>query len=313
VTLARTAVDPASSSTAPAATNVYSLILSTGSSNYQSNWILDTDGYDLAMVGALRLHEGSDTTANPVSVARLDALAATVTIGGDVLIHSTNHSPWAPTNGFSVARTTGIRGDATSVFRLKGNYRNECRSYSGTSFHLSTFELVGGANVRTFEVGDAKTLTGVQGSSFSVATFNVGDGTVVGNVQLVNNVLNDNPIVSSNATDIVGEKLIAGVLNVNAGSTLDVNAQVAEVGTALTVAGDATLDLNTGLTLEDAQVLKHFYGRDDQTTAWTVCAGRVVDSDNPKATFAAVYDAGDDRTYWMVASLGNNATVLTVR
>ena len=127
---------------------------------------------------------------------------------------------------------------------------------------------------------------------------NIGDGTTAGNVQLVNEYLNDNPFVSDVATDKLGEKLIVGTLNIKAGSTLDVNGLNVEVGpTTLDIAGDAWLDLNTGLTLSYQQRIETFVGLTDQTATWAGFQSRVKDSTNPGYTFEpTLYDGN---TYWM--------------
>ena len=110
--------------------------------------------------------------------------------------------------------------------------------------------------------------------------------------------LNDNPLVASNAAvDKVGEKLVVNTLDVKAGSTLDTNGRIVNVGSSsLAIDTTATLDLNLGRALTDFEVVAEFVGDGDQSAAWDLLANRVVDSSNPGFTFDAVAQAG--KTYW---------------
>lgn len=292
------------------ATNEYSVVLRSVTGSV-SRWTLAVNGKNLTMDNGLWLYDETS------SYCLIDAIASgsTVTVGGNVRIESKN-SPWVVTNGTSAARSLGIRGDATTVFRLKGNYENKCRSYYDTNntynknFSASTVELIGGAAVKTWEVGDAETLTGVQKNSFSIGTLKIGNVTDVGNVKLVNNYLNDNPVTLGNSLDLVGEKLIVGTLAVGAQSKLDINAQVVEVGTSLSIGAGGVLDLNTGIRFSTKQRVENMVGLGNQTVAWNAASANVVDDDNVGTTFTSVYDSGVNKTYWTVQSLGGGTVVL---
>ena len=296
--------------TVPAQTNAYSVILRAASGS-MTKWYLVANGHDLTIDKGLWLY---DEVSSPCIV---DAIGSTLTVGGNVKIESKN-SPWIVTNGTAAARSLGIRGDAATVFRLKGNYENKCRSYYNSNntlnknFSASTVELIGGADVRTFEIGDGAALTGVQKNSFSIGTLKVGNETDVGNVMLVNHYLNDNPVTLTNELDLVGEKLIVGTLSVGAGSKLDVNAQVVEVGASLSIQPGGVLDLNTGVRFTTKQRVENMVGLGDQTAAWNAASAHVVDNDNTATTFTSVYDSVSDKTYWTVQSLGGG-TVIVLR
>lgn len=296
--------------TIPAQTNAYSVMLRSAIGSL-SKWSLVANGNDLTLDNGLWLYDETS------SYCLIDAIASgsTVTVGGNVRIESKN-SPWIVTNGTAAARSLGIRGDATTIFRLKGNYENKCRSlYDANNtlnknFSASTVELIGGAAVKTWEVGDAETLTGVQKNSFSIGNLKVGNTTDTGNVQLVNNHLNDNPVTVTNSLDLVGEKLIVGTLAVGAESKLDINAQVVEVGSSLSIGAGGVLDLNTGIRFSTKQRVENMYGLGNQTAAWNAASASVVDSDNIGTTFTSVYDSGANKTYWTVQSLGGGMVII---
>jgi hypothetical protein len=189
------------------------------------------------------------------------------------------------------SRHTGINGDAETVVSLTGDFRSKGRSPEGSGLHLSTVDAIGGGAVQHFEVGDSSAQPGGTAASFAIGTLNIGLGTTNALVKLVNEELNDNPLVATNETDRIGEKLVARTLSVNAGSTLDVNGQVVNV-TSLTVAPDAWLDLDSGRRPAYNEVLTNFVGFGNRVARWNAFADRVKDSSSPSSRFAAVGSSG---------------------
>lgn len=282
------------------AATAYSLILESGwMYGFRSYWHMDLDGHNLALSNGLCFRDTATWYLNgSLASAELIATGSVVTVGGDLVIYSLNASPLgAALTANLVGRGFGIWGDAATIINLGGNYSNNCRSLNNQALSQSTVNLIGGAGVKQFEVGDAASSV-VPTSGFALAALNIGNGTTAGNVQLVNNCLNDNPLVASNISDRIGEKLMVGTLALKAASTLDVNAQGVHIQTALTIAPDAWLDLHTGVTLEDRADITNFYGIGNQAAAWAMCRAQVKDSSNPGLEFVPDYVVGDNRTYW---------------
>ena len=277
-----------------AAVTKYGLELVNGSGAYITHWFLVLNGYDLDVTNGVLLQDGWTPVGVYSKPIVVDASNSTLTIGGDLVFDSVNRRPDAQYQAADI----GIAGNAVTVLNLMGNFETTVKPRVGTNLHLATVNLLGGDTVRTFEVGDSAALSGVRTNSYSIGTLNIGNGTTTGNVQLVNNHLNGNPFVSDAETDKVGEKLIVGTLNIHGGSTLDTNGLNVEVGpSTLTIADDAWLDLNTGLTLSANQVVETFVGLGDQVAAWDVFKNRVKDSGNPGFTFEPTLTDGN--TYWM--------------
>jgi hypothetical protein len=314
VTLRGRAIAPPAvvgSTTNPATATDAGLILDTGTGVIRTSWYLDTGGYALALSNSLRITDATasvTSTVGNVVGALLIATDSTVTVGGDLVVHSDNLGPWAaPTS--RVTRAFGISGNAGTVLNLGGSYSNDCVSATGRGLSQSTVNLVGGSALRTFEVGDAWTNATVKTNSFSIETLNVGYGACPANVRLVNFCLNDNPIVQSNANDKLGEKLVVGNLNVGARSTLDANGQFVQIATALSIAPDAWLDLKSGQTLKACEAATNFFGEGDRTAAWLPCSGRVLDASNPGGRFVPAYVLSANRTYWQMLPRGGAAIV----
>ncbi|MGI5869758.1 MAG: hypothetical protein ACOX9C_10005 [Kiritimatiellia bacterium] len=309
VEFTRGAVLPPASDAIPAQATAYSLLMT--NSYYNLSYMrYITDGHALSLAAGLKLY-----TFQANANAAVDIKGSSVLVGGDISISChADISPWSATP----TRAVGIIGDETSVLRLKGNYESRCRSYYDNdnnfnkNFSASTVELIGGTDVKTWEVGDAGTLTGVQKNSFSVGTLKIGTENDVGNVMLVNNHLNDNPVTQTNELDLVGEKLVVGTLLIGAGSKLDINNQAVEVGTSLSIQPGGVLDLNTGVRFTKKQRIENMVGLGDQTAAWDAAAANVIDNANRGTTFTSVYDSDADKTCWIVQSLGGG-TVVTLR
>lgn len=327
VTFTREAVQPPytdSTNSYAASTMGHSLVVNHGYLRSRTRWYYVVNGFTLEARQGILIEDLSD--ANTGSRAELVADGSTVICGGDLTIWSQNgHGA----NALAPTRQVGVRGDTGTVFRIAGDFVTNTRSFDlGDSFHETTVTMNGGGATQTWEVADASFKSGVQTDSWSVDTLNIGDGTTNAAVMLVNNFLNDNPIVNgitsnapqstwygevllyqgvtqvtdiatSPALDRIGEKLIVNTLSIAAGSVLNVNAQVVEVGQSLNVNGQ--LDLNNGAGLESGTVLTNFYGLSDQTAAWSSFRSRVVDSSNPTFTFSPTYILADDRTCWQAA------------
>jgi hypothetical protein len=290
----------------PAFATTYGLEIQNGSGTSLSSWYFTVSGYALDITNGVLLRDASSigntsTNRNAIIVANDSA----VTIGGNLVYDSVNDQPesGSPFTGVALA------GNAGTTINLKGSFDTNMAPFTGTQWStLAAFNLVGGPSVKTFEVGDAAALTGVQANTYSISTLNVGDGVLAGNVQLVNNHLNGNPFLADEAVDKLGEKLIVGTLSIKANSVLDTNGQVVEVGPAtLDIASSAWLDLQ-GAAYDANLVARNFYGLTDQSIAWELLADYVKDSANPSYTFQAYYDSGEGKTYFQVvpepASLG---------
>jgi hypothetical protein len=221
--------------------------------------------------------------SNNADGAQIDATGSTLTIGGDLVIQSLNQSA-ADSNvdgggtGTYATRRMGVYGNASTIVNLGGSFSTNTASPSSffeapnppddpigvpleplaNGLSQATVNLIGGATLRTFEVGDASTkfdlnsdvvvpasqfrLTG----GYSIGTLNVGNGVTAGNVQLVNNHLNDNAIVTPSGATSAGEKLIVGNLTVNTNSSLDLNGQTVRLAGSATVNGTGNLKLGGG-------------------------------------------------------------------
>jgi hypothetical protein len=198
--------------------------------------------------------------------------------------------------------------DATTTITIGGSFRTNVRSLSTDGWHLSTVNLIGGeaGQPATFEVGSDGVpgndgdVDGFGAGTYAIGTLNIGDGTAPAVIRLVNEYLNDgdngltNPSTQPKSNE--GEALMAHALNIRSGSVLDANGREVRIETSLTIAGDAWLDLNTGLALTENQLIATFIGLGDQTADWAVFAGRVMDSTNPSFTFEPTLEEGN--TYW---------------
>jgi hypothetical protein len=237
----------------------------------------------------LRLDKGViDTAGHDVS-----ALDGDLYIGGGASIRGGESSFFI--NGSIRNQGSGINGNSNTVVSLTGDMDNQGPSTTGSGLYLSTVNAVGGGTAQRFEVGDDSAQAEPAAASFSIGTLNVGLGSTNAVVKLVNDVRNDNPIVATNETDRIGEKLVVGTLNVNAGSTLDVNGQNVRVN-ALTVAPDAWLDLDMGRRLVHSEILTNFVAPGDLTADWNAFADRVKDSSNPLSSFVAIRNTTETPT-----------------
>jgi hypothetical protein len=281
----------------------YSLYYGPGSRYSGSEVVLQGNTLTLAK-GVLMQKTQTDSTTTTGNLA-IDASGAgsVLNIGGDLVYQDVFAAGNNDGTTYTEGRRIGIHGDANSVINLYGNFTTNTRStLRGKGLYLSTFNLIGGTGgaPNTFEIG-ADRNDAIADDTYAIGTLNVGSGTESAHILLVNNYLNDgdntvtDPLVGKSKDN---EVLLVGTLNINAGSTLDVGGLGVRVGSAtLNIAGDAWLDLNTGLTLSMDQVITTFVGEGDQTAAWAGFQGRVKDSDNPTFTFEPMLDGGN--TYWM--------------
>jgi hypothetical protein len=259
------------------------------------------NGHTLTVTrGALvQKRAGSDNNA----VAIIDANGSVLNIGGD-LVFSEGSRPAGNRNAAEDAllefRRVGVIGNATTVINLHGSFSSNSRSTTQGALHLSTMNLLGGTGpggVVTFEVA-ADRSQGLVTSSYALGTVNIGSATQTAHVKLVNDFLNDNDAANLEKVKD-GEVLLAGVLNIAAGSILDVNGQGVKVVNLLSISPTGLLDLNTGLALAEDDVVKSFFGVGDQSAVWELLASQVIDSSNAGFSFTASYDSLDNATYWV--------------
>ncbi len=297
----------------------YSMILNCGQntgSNRRDRVYYHLDGHTLSAYNGILLMSDAaprDTDEH----ATLDRLAieaqdSTINVS-NLTISSNNQSAVIPYTDTIYLPThwISINGNAATVVNIFGDYRNTI-NYGGDGWdnlHLSTVNLLGGvaaegenlAVPQTYEVGDASTLGAVATGTHSINNLNVGDGTGFAFARLVNDNLNDNPVLSSADQDKLGERLVCNNLAIAATATLDVNAKFVLVCQSLNVTG--TLDLNTGLALVDGTKVMTFVGLGNQAAAWNASAANVLDSSNAGLTFTAVTTTMD---------IGNGAEQVTV-
>jgi len=184
----------------------------------------------------------------------------------------------------------GINGNSGTTVSLTGDFFHQGRSTSGSGLYQATVNAIGDGVEQLFEVGDEASTVDPGPASFGIGTLNVGHGEATALVKLVNEELNNNPVVEENETDRAGEKLMVRNLNINSGSTLNVNGQTVNVS-SLAVAEDGWLDLNTGRMLQHGDVVESFVGRGNLESEWNAFADRVKDSTQPGLRFQAVSDA----------------------
>lgn len=233
----------------------------------------------------------------------VSADGATLNIGGDLVYNSIQGYAGSATEQFELA----LSGNASTVINLQGDFRTNVRARNVVLLSLSTVNLLGGSAVspNTFEVADDPT-SSVGPRTYAIGVLNVGTSAVAtAHVRLVNANLNER-----STRDKEGEILLAGVLAIRAGSTLDLNGEGVKVATALVIDAGATLDLSTGRALVDDENVAEFIGVGDQTAVWQAFEDRVVDSSNPDFTFRAVQDG--TYTYWQ-ANPPSSGTLITVR
>lgn len=331
------------------ATNVpYGLVMyASTQSGYGSHKYFLLSGYTLGLTNGLEILDNQHPLSTTAAVARIDANAGKINIGGDLLIYSANQGGSArlsntyndPNGQSRFNQAIGIDGGYEGVaLTVGGHYSMNTRALtSGTGWDLtrSTVSMVGGTEAApvTFEVADADGNYTLRKNSFGIGVLNIGAAGDSAQVQLVNDYLNENAKAAVWGEDLdtakAGEKLIVGTLNILNGSVLDVNGQVVEVGSStLSISSDSFLDLNTGVLLVDGNVVTNFYALGDQTAAWNDLAvrGRVIDGYNEDMenhlAFEAIYNADDGRTYWMatpvpeptmMAILGAGAAALLLR
>lgn len=275
----------------------WGLILRNTAGNSDTQY-LNANSFDVAITNGLKIVDDGPANNQSYNNDPLVLLVegSTLTIGGDVLMtSSTARSPEAPAggSGFLAASNLSIDGGATGVdFTLGGNWDVRVVGSNRDNLKNSIFTMVGDA--ATFEVADAAGTSGVGSSKWGLGTFNVGGVADPANVQLVNNFINDNPVTGDAELDKVGEMLIAGVMNINANSTLDVNGLNVELG-GLSMDPTAVLDLNSGVVLVDSTIIESFVGLGDQLASWQSFEAQVIDSSNPLFEFIAVIDGGNTK------------------
>lgn len=262
--------------------------------------IYDTQGFDLNLTNGLLFLDTASTTQADRPI-RINAEGSNITIGGDVLWEAPNRRP---DSGGTVQNQMSLDGGATGAnVTLGGSWDVRVVGSSQDNLKNSIFTMTGDS--ATFEVADASGTSGVAASSWGLGTFHVGGAADPASVQLVNDYLNDNPFNGDANVDKVGEMLIAGLLNINPNSTLNVNGLNVEVGD-FTMDPTATLDLATGVVLSDGAIIESFIGLGDQVSDWQVFESQVVDSFNPLFEFTAVLDGGN--TKWQAALVPEPST-----
>jgi len=278
----------------------YSLYLST-----TTRWqiAVDLDGYSLTTEKGIRLRNAtySESAVRDVVIdARKDGGNPGTTylnIGGKLELSSA----YRYAGSTYETRKLGILGDDDLEINLAGDFTSNVRSLSSNGLHDSVMNCIGGSaqSFNTYEVGANIGDDFVAGTT-CIEEWNVGDGATAGFVQLVDANRNDHGSGWSSGD----EALLVEGLNIKAGSTLDANAMNVKIGTgSLTIAATGTLDLNTGVVLEDEDKVMTFFGMGDQTAAWASYEDYVTDSDNPDMSFVAVTTTKD---------LGAGAVTVTV-
>ncbi len=267
-----------------------------------------TEGYRLELLaGSLEL-VGYQTK----NVRLIDTLGTGIYINGDINIYTPDRSPWVVTNGLTPTTSVGIAGDEHTELFFTGSYSNNCKSYSGSGLSMATVYAVGEGNTQYFEVGDSKYQTALASSTFGIDTLNVGFGSTNAYLKLVNNFLNNNLIIQTNESDKVGEKLIVNNLNINSGSTLDVNGMFLDINNSLAIDNNSYMDLNTGLVLSKGDVIDNVVGFGDMSSSWSGFQDQVKDSSQPDVAFKPVVIDSPDTPYGSSSSLnfdGNNQYV----
>lgn len=259
-------------------------------------------GHALTTDRGVKLYAATNT--NYDSITEFHVQGGTLDIGGDLIYEA----GVGVTGGGNETRRLGLFGDADTVITIHGNFTSNTRSPdTGNHLSLSTLNIVDGTETapNRIEVA-ADPADTLKGGTYGIGIFNVGAGAATAHVQLVNNHLND--AVSKDKED---EILLVGTLNINAGSTLDLNGHGVKVGSTLSIDSSSWLDLNTNLTLAFHQRVDTFVGLGDQTAAWAVVQERVKDSTNPGVTFEPMLDSGGD-TYWMAIPEPASAALLAL-
>lgn len=224
----------------------------------------DLNGYDLnVMGGGLKFSTG----------VKLYAYGSKVYVNGDIVL---------VTGGTA----NGIYADADTEIWFTGSYSNDYKCTIANCLYQSTVNAVGGGQVQYYEVGDKSALTVPVESSLSVGTFNVGVDSTNATVVLVNNFQNNNPtVVTNEAIDKIGEKLVVNTLNIASNSVLDLNGQILNIGAELYIAETGCLDLNTGIELYNGYVVTNFLSIGGNYEEWEDMQDRIKDSSNPEFSF----------------------------
>ncbi len=256
---------------------------------------LDLDGHTLSTERGIFLHKrgGPDDFRRFIGI---NAEGSTLNIGGDLVYDDASLPAGNTDNGqLNEGRRVGVHGDENTVVNLRGSFIANTRApvHRGDGLYQSTVNLLGGSNEEpnTFEVG-ANIQSEVEANTFAIGNLNVGTSAEAANVRLVNEFVNEGSVVvdgeGNESRDKDTEALVVGNLSISSGSTLDVNAQNVAIHGSLDIATNGgTLDLNTGETLSDGEIVSSFFGIGDMASAWNEFAGQVIDSSNPDAGFAA--------------------------
>jgi len=225
---------------------------------------LDLDGHNLSILNGDLLLDGG---------GYINAAGSSIFVGGNIRNAGTNTS-------------IGINGDADTTISLTGDFFHQGRSTGASGLFQSTVNAIGGGVEQLFEVGDAADKQDFGAASFAIGTLNIGHGETTALVKLVNEELNNNPVVEEDETDRENEKLLVRNLNINSGSTLNVNGQAVSVN-SLAVAQNGWLDLNTGRMFQHGDAVDNFIGRGNLEREWNAFADRVKDSTQPSLRFQA--------------------------
>ena len=262
------------------------------------------DDNDLTTARGVRLIALNPNAAGN-AYSQLHVGTGTLDIGGDLILDAEGYLPGTlngTSDGLDETRNVVLTADAGGTVIIRGDYINKVRSGTGSGLTQATMTLIGGVGDPnrfevTADVGDAV----VDGTS-GIGTLNVGTALDSASIFLVNDFLNDND--ASNLAKVKdGEVLLAAALNINQGSTLDLNGNGAKVTASLSIESDAWLDLNTGLGLSEDDLVMSFMGVGDQSGSWAGFQERVMDSSNSGYNFQPVYQSGDDVTYWQAVSV----------
>jgi hypothetical protein len=311
--------------------------------------VLDLDENALTVTNSLLLDDPyatRDGYADEPNYNRyINASAATVEIGGDLVFQSTlNCSGYVHTNGLLYEHSRmGITGDATTEIDLEGSFTSNLKAMSAAynGLTLSTVNMLGGVvlgSAETLEVtGDAADNAVLPATDFdpgtgAIGVLNIGGAGDEAHIQLVNDSLNDNPhnttpgdpdeVIDVAPADGIpdnydalkdGEVLLVGSLNIVDG-VLDCNGLGVKISsTTLSISGAGILDLNTGAAPLGVGVpYTKFFGVGNQAAVWNAFKAQVGDSTNPTLDFEAAYVALDDKTYWQEASLTETIEVTAV-
>ncbi|MEX0887444.1 MAG: hypothetical protein WD009_13495, partial [Phycisphaeraceae bacterium] len=274
----------------------------------RAGWRLNLDGHDLTTELGVLVHKpegeglfaggwASDSRTHNLILAQ----GSTLTIGGDLVYDDTHRPGMGTLPASDDARRAGIVGDAGTTINLLGHFEPRTRSVTGGGLHESTVNLIGGTSEtpNTFEAA-SDAADAIDAGTFAIGDLHVGTTSDAAYIQIVNNWLNDNDPTNENSSTRVkdGEVVLSQNLSIAAGSTLDVNGQGVAIWGSLSIDATGTLDLNTGVTLNDEDIVTSFFGVGNQAAAWNAVASQVMDSSNPDAEFSAIFQ--NDNTYWQV-------------